>query len=158
MFSVSQPLLLDTQQHPFYVADMRLGGRLKKAREKRGFTQEALATKASTKDRPVSQAAISALEKRDSETTIYLFQFARALQVRPEWLQDGIEPDEPSGALTHRKAEKETPSDAEKLFLLVRAFLDTDEEGKDELAKAVTSITEAHGTVRTTQPRRAKRR
>lgn len=70
---------------------MRLGKRLKLARERRGnMTQEKLAELASTADMPITQAAISALESRDSETTTYLFAFSRALQINPEWLQTGI--------------------------------------------------------------------
>lgn len=53
------------------------------------MTQEQLAAAASTPDVPISQAMISALEKRDSETTVPLFAFARALRVNPEWLQTG---------------------------------------------------------------------
>lgn len=141
---------------------MRLGGRLRLAREKRGFTQAELAEKASSKDSIVSQASISALEQRDSETTIYLFQLALVLRVRPEWLQDGVEPmefDPPDGKIIHRgKNQKEERLNAENLFLVVRFFLDTDDEGKTELMKAVDSLTKAHGTVRPAQQRRAKRR
>ncbi len=68
---------------------MRLGGRLRYAREKRGLTQEQLAEAASRPDAPISQAMISALEKRDSETTTALFALAQALRVNPEWLQTG---------------------------------------------------------------------
>lgn len=75
---------------------MRLGGRLRYAREKRGLTQEQLAEAASTHAAPISQAMISALEKRDSETTTALFAFARALRINPEWLQTG-EPAADSG-------------------------------------------------------------
>lgn len=81
--------MLDLRQQPSYVAAMKLGARLRHARDKRGMTQEQLAAAASTPESPVSQAAISALEKRDSETTTALFQFARALGVNPEWLQTG---------------------------------------------------------------------
>jgi transcriptional regulator with XRE-family HTH domain len=53
------------------------------------MTQEQLAAAASTQELPISQAAISALEKRDSETAAGLFAFARALRINPEWLQTG---------------------------------------------------------------------
>lgn len=69
---------------------MKLGGRLKHAREKRGMTQEQLADSATTPDLPVSQAMISALEKRDSETTTALFALARTLRINPEWLHTGM--------------------------------------------------------------------
>lgn len=68
---------------------MKLGKRLKHARERRGMTQEQLATAASVNGNTISQASISALEKRDSETTADLFAFARALRINPEWLQTG---------------------------------------------------------------------
>lgn len=54
------------------------------------MTQDQLAAAASTPEVPISQASISALEKRDSETTVGLFAIARALRVNPEWLQTGV--------------------------------------------------------------------
>lgn len=79
---------------------MNLGGRLKYARERRNkMTQEQLAELASTERRPISQAAISALERRDSESTSDLFALARALRINPEWLQTG-EPENDSGLET----------------------------------------------------------
>lgn len=68
---------------------MNLGGRLRVARYVRDMKQEELAGAASTEDLPISQAMISALEKRDSETTTALFALAKALKVSPEWLQTG---------------------------------------------------------------------
>lgn len=68
---------------------MKLGHRLRHARKKRGLTQEQLATAAATPELPISQAAISALEQRDSETSVYVFALARALKINPEWLQTG---------------------------------------------------------------------
>lgn len=68
---------------------MNLGGRLRYARETRRLTQEQLAEKASTASTAISQAAISALESRDSESSTFLFQLARALEVSAEWLQTG---------------------------------------------------------------------
>ena len=64
---------------------MNLGGRLKKARQVRGLTQEQLVELVPG----ASQAMISALETRDSEKTGFLFEFADALQVSPRWLLDG---------------------------------------------------------------------
>jgi transcriptional regulator with XRE-family HTH domain len=72
-----------------YSLRMNLGGRLKLAREFRRMTQEQLAELASTDESPVSQAAISALESRDSETSTFLFRLSKVLRVNPEWLQDG---------------------------------------------------------------------
>ena len=71
------------------VRAMKLGHRLRQARKKRGLTQEQLATAAATPELPISQAAISALEQRDSETSVYIFALARALKINPEWLQTG---------------------------------------------------------------------
>lgn len=64
---------------------MNLGQRLKRAREDRGLTQEQLADLVPG----ASQAAISALEVRDSESTLLLFGFSDALQVNPRWLLTG---------------------------------------------------------------------
>ena len=72
-------LLLDRSTTTVYIPPMNLGGRLKLARENRQMTQEKLAELASTEALPISQALISALEKRDSETTTGLFAFARVL-------------------------------------------------------------------------------
>lgn len=88
-FPAVKQLLLDDQQQRFYIPGMNLGGRLKLARENRQMTQEKLAELASTEALPLSQALISALEKRDSETSTGLFAFARVLKVSAEWLQTG---------------------------------------------------------------------
>jgi len=68
---------------------MDLGKRIKIARQRRGFTQPQLAKLASNEHVTVSQAALSALEVRNSETSTALFDIARALRVNPEWLQTG---------------------------------------------------------------------
>lgn len=65
---------------------MRLGHRLKHAREKRDITQEQLAKLVPGANQPM----ISALEKRDSLTTLLLFGFAKALDVDPRWLLTGF--------------------------------------------------------------------
>lgn len=83
-------MLLDLQQQRFYPRSMNLGGRLRHARDKRGLTQEQLVAAVSEAGASISQASISALEKRDSETTTSLFALARALRVNPEWLQTGV--------------------------------------------------------------------
>ena len=76
---------------------MKLGKRLRHAREKRGMTQEVLAAAASTlAGTTISQASLSALEKRDSETTVHLYAYAKVLGINPEWLQTG-EPMNDSG-------------------------------------------------------------
>lgn len=66
---------------------MALGMRLKQAREKAGLTQGQLAKAAG-----ITQAAISALEKRDSDSSSHAFALAKACHVRPEWLLSGEEP------------------------------------------------------------------
>lgn len=63
------------------------------------MNQEEVAALASTTEMPISQAMISALETRDSETTIALFALARAVRINPEWLQTG-EPQNDSGLET----------------------------------------------------------
>lgn len=67
---------------------MALGKRLKQAREHRKLKQEQL-SELMPENRRASQAMISALEKRDSETTTLLFEFADALNCNPRWLQIG---------------------------------------------------------------------
>lgn len=54
------------------------------------MTQEQLSALASTSETAISQAAISALEARDSETSGYLFALAKVLRINPEWLQTGL--------------------------------------------------------------------
>ena len=80
-----QHLLLGITSRSGYRFAMNLGGRLKQARENRRLTQEQLAELVPG----ASQAMISALETRDSETTTLLFAFADALRISPRWLQDG---------------------------------------------------------------------
>jgi transcriptional regulator with XRE-family HTH domain len=67
---------------------MSLGERVKKAREARDLTQAQLA-RAAKLPTDSGQANISALEKRKSKTSEYLFAIADALRVNPRWLQDG---------------------------------------------------------------------
>lgn len=63
---------------------MNLGGRLRLARETRGMTQTALSKRSG-----VSQAAISAIEKRDSEWTRFVMELASALDISDRWLASG---------------------------------------------------------------------
>lgn len=63
---------------------MALGRRVKEAREAMGITQEALG-----KLTGMSQAAIGALEKRDSQHTKKLYELASALKTSPEYLLTG---------------------------------------------------------------------
>lgn len=64
---------------------MALGKRLAQAMEHRGMDQVGLAKAVEG----ASQPAISALITRDSKTSTLLFPFAKALNVNPQWLQDG---------------------------------------------------------------------
>lgn len=68
---------------------MNLGGRVRLARKRRKLTQEKLVE---LTNGAVSQARLSALEKRDSKRSDALYQLAQALDVNPQWLQDGKEP------------------------------------------------------------------
>lgn len=63
---------------------MALGQRVKQAREALNLTQEDLGQMVG-----MSQAAIHALEKRDSQSTRKLFQLAKALKKTPEYLLTG---------------------------------------------------------------------
>jgi SOS-response transcriptional repressor LexA len=63
---------------------MALGERLKIARLEANISQTELA-----KDIGVSQAAVAALEKRNSKTCGYTAQIAKTLNVRVEWLATG---------------------------------------------------------------------
>lgn len=63
---------------------MPLGKRVKQARETAGMTQEELSRKVG-----MTQAAIHALEKRDSQSSTKLMELAKALKVDPAWLTSG---------------------------------------------------------------------
>lgn len=65
---------------------MAMGKRLKLARQKRGRTQTQLAEAMVPK---WTQAGVSALEARDSDSSTKLFDLAKALRVSAEWLLTG---------------------------------------------------------------------
>jgi transcriptional regulator with XRE-family HTH domain len=80
---------------------MKLGKRVRHARELRGLTQEKLAELGAKKG--LTQANISALESRDSHTSTLLFALADLLDVNARWLQtgegpSGLEAKKPVGA------------------------------------------------------------
>ncbi|CNC22930.1 repressor protein CI [Yersinia pseudotuberculosis] len=66
---------------------MTLAQRLKVAMKESGLTQAALAEKAR-----VSQAAIQKITSGKSQSTTKLLEISRALQIRPEWLGEGVLP------------------------------------------------------------------
>lgn len=84
---------------------MALGKRVKEARDAAKLSQAQLAEKVG-----ISQTAIHLLEQRDSESSKFLVELARALNVSPEWLKDGTT----AAHDQHRKydvADDKTPSD-----------------------------------------------
>lgn len=64
---------------------MALGNRIKQARQRRKMSQADLAEKVG-----LTQAAIGALETRDSSRSSRLFELAAALMVTPDWLATGV--------------------------------------------------------------------
>jgi len=89
---------------------MALGQRVKIAREAMGLTQEDLGRRAG-----MSQAAIGALEKRDSQHTKKLYELASALNKSPEYLLTGsnkIEQKLKGGGASEPEAEWLGPMDA----------------------------------------------
>lgn len=79
-----QPDLFAVQKHRGYKDRMNVGGRVKYARKQLGWTQVELSQRSG-----VSQAAVSALEKRDSQWTKFLVELAGALGVNERWLAHG---------------------------------------------------------------------
>lgn len=64
-----------------------LGQRVKTAREMRGMSQSELARRVG-----VRAQSIQDIEARDAVRTKYLLEISDALEVRPTWLQFGLEP------------------------------------------------------------------
>lgn len=88
---------------------MNLGKRLRQARKARGIKQEKLAEMVPG----ATQAAISALETRDSDNTLLLFEYSDALRVNPRWLltgkgESGLDTD---GTTRPRFRDADRPSD-----------------------------------------------
>ena len=63
---------------------MALGNRVKQIREAKKLSQAELAEKVG-----ISQQAIGLLEQRDSDSSKFLVELAKALEVSPEWLKTG---------------------------------------------------------------------
>lgn len=78
---------------------MTLAQRLKTAMKDSGLTQAALAEKAG-----VSQAAIQKITSGKSQSTTKLLEISRALQVRPEWLGEGVPPMKESNVLIGKES------------------------------------------------------
>lgn len=111
---------------------MALGKRILKAREERKLTQAQLAEKVYGSDDPKGQAAISALESRDSLTSVHLFKFADVLNVRARWLQDG---ELPSGLEDPR-------SEAENRLIeqLIGLWAQLDHNGRDKVLSYTNTL------------------
>jgi transcriptional regulator with XRE-family HTH domain len=124
---------------------MKFGQRLKYARGKRRFTQEKLADLSK-----VSQATISALEKRGSERSNYAGALADALDVPLEWLLHG-KGQEPDWDGKKAKAAELSPEvieiakkiaamDTERRKLLMELFTRADEDDPRPNNTAPTKI------------------
>lgn len=102
---------------------------------------------------------IWALVKRESKKSAFAAQLAEYFKVPLErLLANDFEVDE---SLAHDDAKIKTAvqSDAEKLLVLIRTFLDTDAVGRDQLLKAAAAVSEAHaGATAQPTPKRARRR
>lgn len=140
------------------------GERVRQAREYAGLSQKALADLVRTK-----QQAIQYLEnpKSHARGSRHTNSIARFCGVDAQWLESGQgrapgkSLDEPSAEYDQRiKQRTASPvSDAEKLLVVLRTFIDTDAKGRDQLVKAATVISKAHATAAAAAPaKRAKRR
>lgn len=70
---------------------MNLGKRLLQARQVRQMSQVKVCELASEIGGvEISQPSYQKLEKRGSESSVYVFALAKALRINPEWLQTGV--------------------------------------------------------------------
>lgn len=123
------------------------------------FTPQSLGTFLSADRRAAAVWMAGSLPRADK-----VFQHAQRFGVNPLWYATG-EGDMLSAA-AHSVQQPQAAydaqiktgplADAEKLLVLLRTFLDTDAEGRNELLKAASSVSKAHG-VTIAQSRRAKR-
>ena len=79
-------------QHVLYRSAMGIGRRIKARLNELGEGQAWLANRASNKDRVLSEAALSAIIKRDSIRSEFIGQIAEALGVNVRWLVYGKGP------------------------------------------------------------------
>jgi phage repressor protein C with HTH and peptisase S24 domain len=70
---------------------MTIGHRIKQARERLGMSRTDLA-----KAVDVPYPTLAGIENSDQSSSTKLHAFAKALNVRPEWLESGVGPSEPS--------------------------------------------------------------
>lgn len=61
------------------------------------------------------------------------------------------------GALSHQSAQKLSKANEQKLLAVLRAFFDTDDEGKAQIAHAAEALTESGGSPRRVGQHSAKR-
>jgi hypothetical protein len=107
--------------------------------------------------------SIFALVKRDSKKSQFAGRLAEYFGVSLHRLvADDLQIDEttlrePQAAAYDSKIKTST-SDGEKLLVLIRSFLDTDAEGRNQLLKAAVSVSQAHGATTAQTRRRARRR
>jgi transcriptional regulator with XRE-family HTH domain len=116
-----------------------------------------------------SQTAIAKSLKRVGKQTVdrwmadgmpsaeMLYHIADTWKVNPRWL--AVEQGDMIVApIADAKLKSSLKSDAEKLLVVVRTFLDTDEEGKDEFVALATTISLDNHGAQSTTVRRARRR
>jgi transcriptional regulator with XRE-family HTH domain len=80
-----------------------------------------------------------------------IFKVADALKVDARWLatEEGL-----MVATQEQDAElkRHSESDAEKLLVVLRTFLDTDAVGRSQLLEAATAVSKAHGAIPNPKP------
>jgi len=140
------------------------GERIKQARKHAQLSQAELARRITVK-----QQAIEYLEnpKNNAQASRHTSEIARACGVDAGWLAKADGPAPGNTVLAHPAAEYKTKgqkhpaSDAEKLLVLLRTFMDTRPEGKEELYAQALAVAaaDAHKTARRTDSRsKSKRR
>jgi transcriptional regulator with XRE-family HTH domain len=134
---------------------MGLGRNVGKLMKARGLSYGAVARGIGIND----PQTIHALVKRDSTKSEFAGKLADFFKVPlARLVADDFQVEEPADAqIKGSKIRAAAISDAEKLLVLIRTFLDTDNEGRNELMKAANSVSKAHGPA-TATTRRGKPR